>query len=129
MRGSPWLLKSGGEPLVLTAGVLFHPLLATIGKPLDKEELEAKQLVEPESLVLSAMPFAVKPVNGFGLQLRMSDGSTLLVVPTIQEPDAPGDERLPELADWELLSPHGLLSAGPGPRWSFEASGKGPASN
>ena len=35
----------------------------------------------------------------------MSDGSAIFVFPIVQEPDAPEDEGLPELADWELLSP------------------------
>lgn len=120
LRGSPWILKPGSEPLVLTAG------LPAVGTPLDKEGLEAGRYIAVDSLVLSAVPFVAQPVNGYGLQLRMADGATLLVVPSQPEPEAPGDELLPELADWELISPRGLLSAGPGPKWSFEPS-KGPA--
>jgi hypothetical protein len=122
LRGSAWTLKSGSEPLVLTAGILSQPIAPSIGKPLAKEELESKQFIKAESMVLAALPFLVKPVNGYGLQLRMSDASTLFVVPTLEEPDTPNDERLPELADWELLSPHGLLRVGPGLKWSVELS-------
>lgn len=131
LRGSPWILKSGSEALVLTAGVLTSVGLDGLGKPLDKEELESGQFIDPESRVLAATPFVVKSVSGFGLELRMSDGSVLLILPTIPGPDEPEDEGLPELADWELLSPRGLLSAGPGLKWSFEpsalpASGRNP---
>ena len=67
-------------------------------------------------------PFVIEPVGAIGLQLRLSDGSTVAILPTIQEPDEPGDEGLPEIADWDLLSPRGLLNVGPGLDWSFEPS-------
>jgi hypothetical protein len=121
-RASPWVLKAGSEPLVLTTGVLVGGLPAALGNPLPKEELESRQFIEPESRVLAAIPFEVKPGNGFGLQLRMSDGSALLILPSSPEPEEPEDEGLPELSDWELLSPRGLLSAGPGLIWSFKPS-------
>jgi hypothetical protein len=113
--------------VIITAGVLhntpppaFGKPLSKFGNPLSKEELEAGKFIEPESRVLVATPFVVKPVEGFGLQLRMSDGSTLLILPTPPEPDQPGDEELPQLADWELSTPRGLLSAGPNLEWSFQ---------
>jgi hypothetical protein len=119
VRGSTWILKSGSEPLVLTAGAIdLEP--AIFGAPLDKKDLEAKPLIEADSRVLAATPFMAKPVNGFGLQLRTSDGSALLIIPSIPVTDDDKDADLPELADWELLSAHGLLSAGPGTKWSFE---------
>jgi hypothetical protein len=123
MRASPWVLKSGTEPVVVNGGVLHDLSGAALGTPLRKEELESRRLIEPDSPVLTATAFIVKPVNGFGLQIRFSDGSTLLVLPTIPEPDEPEDDGLPELADWELLGPGWLLSAGPGLVWSFEPSG------
>jgi hypothetical protein len=119
LRGSSWVLKLGSEPVVITAGAVFAPSPPSFGKPLGKEELEAGKFVEPESRVLAASPFVVKPANGFGLQLRMSDGSTLLVLPAPSEPEEPEDEGLPQLADWELSTPRGLLSAGPDLEWSF----------
>ena len=106
--------------MVVNAGVLLDSSKAELGVPLLKEELETKKFIEPGSLVLMAAPFIVQPVDGFGLQLRLSDGSLLSVLPIIPEPDEPEDEGLPELADWELVTPHGLLSAGPGRKWSFE---------
>jgi hypothetical protein len=124
MCASPWVLKSGTEPLVVDGGVLHGPSESALGTPLRKEDVETQRFIEPDSRVLTAAPFVVKPVNGFGLELRFSDGSTLLVLPTISEPDEPEDEGLPELADWELLGPSGLLNAGPGLKWSFEPSGR-----
>src|SRR5438128_334047 len=73
---SPWMLKSGTEPVVVNGGVLHDPSEAALGTPLRKEELESQKLIEPDSRVLMATAFIVKPVNGFGLQLRLSDGST-----------------------------------------------------
>jgi hypothetical protein len=123
LRASPWILKSGSEPLVVNGGVLLDASKAELGTPLDKRELESKKIIEPGSLVLTAAPFLVQPVNGFGVQLRLSDGSLLSVLPASPEPDEPEDEGLPELADWELFAPRGLLSAGPGRKWSFEPKG------
>jgi hypothetical protein len=123
LRGSSWVLKCGTEPVVVDGGVLLDPGASALGTPLRKEELESIPLIEPRSRVLSAAPFIVKPIDGLGLQLRFSDGSALSILPTVEEPNEPGDEGLPELADWELLSPSGLLSAGPGREWSFEPSG------
>jgi hypothetical protein len=121
VRGSSWVMKSGPESVVIISfsGEEFNAPPPAFGKPLSKEELEAGQFVEPESRVLAATPFVVKPVEGFGLQLRMSDGSTLLILPTSPEPDEPEDEGLPKLADWELSTPRGLLSAGPNLTWFF----------
>jgi hypothetical protein len=120
LRASPWILKSGSEPLVVNGGALLDSSKAELGTPLDKRELESRKIIEPGSLVLTAAPFFVQPVDGFGLQLRFADGSLLSVVPAMPEPDEPEDEGLPELADWELFTPRGLLSVGPGRRWSLE---------
>lgn len=118
VRGSPWLLKAGTVPAVLSARVNAGDVPSDFGEPVRKEDLEANPLIQPDSRVLTASPFVIKPVGGFGLQIRFSDGSTVHVFPA---PDAadPDDEALPELADWELLSPGGLLSAGPGVVWAF----------
>jgi hypothetical protein len=121
LRGSAWVLKSGVEPLIVAAGIPIPVVSApplTV-EPLTKEALESASFIEPRSRVLSASPFQVKPADMLGLEVRMSDGSTLLTLPTPPEPDGP-DDGLPSLADWELLSPRGLLSAGPGMEWSFK---------
>lgn len=120
LRGSPWILKSGSEPLVLTAGVSWDFVTARFGKSISKEELETKQFIEPESRVLAAVPFVIRPVNGVALQIQLSDGSSLSVLPTLAETEERGEDELPELADWELISPRGLLSVGPGLKWSFQ---------
>ena len=119
LRCSPWLLKFGLEPVILTDVVDLNLSLPSHARPLGKGELEAGTFIEAESRVLVATPFVVKTPQGFGLQLRMTDGSSLLVFPAPQEPDGPEDEGLPALADWELTSPRGLLNAGPGVQWTF----------
>jgi len=120
VRGSAWIIKSGAFPLVLTAGVALERIPPELGHPLSKEVLEAQPFITPGSRVISATPFDIKTVAGFGLQVALSDGSSLVVIPTMQGPEQPGDESLPELADWEVLSPYRILKAGPGLSWSFE---------
>jgi hypothetical protein len=128
VRGSAWIIKSGSESLAVTAGLFPDSLTSDLGKPLSKQDFEKNPVIRAESRVVEANPFPVKPITGFGLQLRFSDGSSLLILPTPPEEDDPEDEELPELADWELLSSRGLLSAWPGLRWSFQPSAeKGPA--
>jgi hypothetical protein len=120
VRGSPWILKPGSEALVVTAGINLDNHPNGFGTPIRKQDLESESLIQPESRVLSATSFVVKPVNGFGLQMRLSDGSTVLILPTVPEAEEPDEASLPELADWELASPNGLVSAGPGLIWSFK---------
>ena len=114
-RGSPWIVKSGSHSLVLTGDLDGHA-----GEPVRKEDLEANALIAPDARVLAATAFVVKPANALGIEVRFSDGSTLRILPTPTEADDPADAALPPLADWELASPAGLLSAGPGPTWSFK---------
>ena len=112
--------------MVVDGGALVDPLATALGTPLRREELEYRTWIEPGSRVLSASPFVVRPADGIGLSLRLSDGSSLSVLPAIPDADESDDQLLPELADWELLSPIGLLRAGPGLKWSFEPKGSGP---
>jgi hypothetical protein len=120
VRASPWILKSGSESLILTAGIDLDNLPNGFGKPIGKEELEATPLIPPESRVLSATSFVVKPVGAYGLQIRFSDGSTLLILPTTSEAESEEENAEVAVADWELSSPRGLMSAGPGLKWFFK---------
>lgn len=125
VRASPWVLKAGNAPMVVAAGIDLDETASGFGRPVRKEDLEGNPPIQPDSRVLSALPFAVKPANGFGLQIRFSDGSAIHILPApsdAEEGGASEDEALPELADWEVISPSGLLSAGPGLIWSFKPS-------
>jgi len=116
--GSHWVFKSGTEPIVICAG--DHGAQPELGPTLTNAELEEKSVVVPGSRVVSATPFVVLPIRGFGLDLRLSDGSSLLVLPTPPDPNPPGEEPLAPLADWELLTPRGLISAWPNLKWTYE---------
>jgi len=104
---------------VLSSGLDLDNFPNEFGKPLSKETLEANPPIQTGTRVLSATPFVVKPVNSFGLEIRVSDGSAILIFPTLPDIEEPEDEGLPELADWELNSPNGLLNAAPGVVWAF----------
>lgn len=118
LRASHWLLKSGSEPMLMVGDP--SGVGNATGDTLRKEQLEANPLIHPGSLVVSVRPYPVLPMDTLGLHLQTSDGSRLVVGSSRESVDEPGDAPLPELADWELLSPAGLLSAGPGPNWSFK---------
>lgn len=129
LRASPWLLKSGAEPAVVTAGIPEEAGPAAFGEQLRKEDLEGGAFIAPESRVLAAVPVALSRLDGFALEVRLSDGSALFALPGrshAENPHGSGDDETPEVADWELLAPRGLLSAWPGPRWTFEPFVEGP---
>lgn len=123
LRASPWLLKSGVQALVVTAGVPAVEVPASFGEQLQKEDLERGGFIAPESRVLAAIPVALPMLDGFALEMRMSDGSALFALPSrsdVADSDLDSAVESPGVADWELLAPHGLLSAWPGLRWTFE---------
>lgn len=122
VRGSPWLIKSGTKPQMISADVNLLQNPTEFGTLISKEALEANPLIQPGSHVAGAIAFVVKPTDGIGLQISFSDGSTLHILPDIlDEIDSFNDNALPELSDWELLTPTGLLSAGPGLVWSYKS--------
>ncbi|MEX0718578.1 MAG: hypothetical protein WD066_18440 [Planctomycetaceae bacterium] len=120
LRASSWILKSGTGALMVSSDESDSSAFA---KTIDNEELETGRFIAPDSPVFEATPFVVAPVEAIALRLRFADGSELEVIPGPPEVDEPGDEALPEIGDWELLSPAGLLTAGPRLRWSFEPAG------
>lgn len=113
LRGSAWLLKSGPWPLAVGAGLVPPEMPTSFGQKVKAEDLKPGVFVEEGARVVGATPFLFRPAGGFGLQLFLSDGSQLTVIPT-------PDEGEGELTDWELISPHGVLRIGPGPKWGYE---------
>lgn len=112
-RGSAWLVKSGVRPVLAADG--FVPLgMSMPGRPLTHQDIASGGLVSEGATVVLASPFFV-PEFAYGLQIRFSDGSALVLLPTEQE-DGDG----PPVADWELVMPQGTLRVGPGRRWDLE---------
>jgi hypothetical protein len=119
VRGSAWLLKSGTSPLAAWNGSFPEDFPEPTGERLRTKSLEGGALVTTDARVVATGLFALAKAGGHGLEVRLSDDSRLVVFPTPAEPDQPGDTDLPELADWELLSPGGLLKVGPGHKWEY----------
>lgn len=116
LRGSAWLLKSGPQPSVYAAGVEIDGIPPDTGRPVTREEIEAGAFVEFGTRVAAAVPFRFRTVPGYGLELALTDGTTLIVFPVAGDP-APD---LPPVADWELTTPRGVVSVGPGAEWKFD---------
>ena len=126
-RGSTWKIDAGSSPLVYTAGSDSGSATDESGlRNVPKEEFESTSPIRVGSRAVSATAFAVVPADGFALQLTLSDGSSFFILLDRSDSDTSDAESdcLPEIADWELASPRGLLSAWPGPRWTFEPSRK-----
>jgi hypothetical protein len=116
LRGSIWTLVSVEEKFLAFSGPPAEVSPAHM-KPLELRELEKSSPVKPGSQVVWATPY-VDECGGYGLSLGFSDQSRLLIRPSPADSDA-GDD-LPEIADWELFTPHQrFLRVGPGAQWAY----------
>jgi hypothetical protein len=124
-RGSHWIIKSGKTSTLLVDGFPTDKDVASRERRLtseQKQRIETNPHIEPGSRLLEAIPFTFWSNRSIAVQLGFSDSSSLFVFPTAEEGVEENDETeaLPEIADWELILPDGLLNVGPGPVWSFE---------
>jgi len=121
VRASAWVLKPGTKSAIASWPRVTD--LSSLGAVrLGSEQLEAASLIPEHARIVAALAFADEADGGFGLSLRFSDGSSFVVLPDAESAETHGEE-LPKIGDWELLSPGGLLTAGPGLRWKFEPRG------
>jgi hypothetical protein len=119
LRASSWIAKSTVGKVLFSLSESTHPA-AVFGDEMTNAELEAQPLIQPGSLLLSALPFLIREPESIGLQLHWSDGSTIFIQPNNEvEFSPPQPEDLPAIADWEVTMPAGHLSVGPGPHWEY----------
>lgn len=125
LRGSLWQVES--QP----AGILAFSVADTRGpKPsrrLNLDDLLADRLVKPGTPVERAAAYPSEDSGGYVLFIGFADGSRLAVRPEKASTEEPSDadDPLPEIADWELLTPYGrYLRVGPGAEWSYLPSGR-----
>lgn len=127
LRGSAWAIKSGQVPTVVSGG-LADDISKTLGEPLRPANVEAETTIAPGARVTAVIPFRVErpPVHGVGVKVDLSDGSSIVAIPTPDEPpeSPPEGTTLYEIADWELHTPQGTLQVGPGLKWHFALSDK-----
>ena len=118
-RGSAWLVKRG--PHLASCGV------EAVGTP-NRVGSDPQIPITPAAVVVAADSFACQSpsATGFGIVLKLSDGSTAVVIPTASRPpeQPPAGVNLPELADWELVTPVGRLTVGPGRKWHWAEPGE-----
>jgi len=127
-RGSGWLLKSGIGNIAFD-GVQDHlnpAILNSQLKLIDEKDIETGNFLTPGVLVYEPFICTVKQVDGIGLRLDMTDGSSVLIVPAPDEPLEANSPELPEIADWELETPLGTLRVGPGQQWGWVESNQSP---
>src|SRR5206468_1639680 len=114
MRDSPWTLTTQN-------GIVTEAREEAEDAPGENEMsgvgFESLELIAPAARVVSAIPFAIQTSHQIGLELRLSDGSKLTVVP---KPATEADDA--RLADWELITPLGTLEVGKttAARWTFQ---------
>lgn len=116
IRGSAWLLRSGVKPVIIGCGV--YPMTAPDKvKPFNVTALESGALIGQGATITKAVPLFAEPINSVGLTIELSDGSSIMVLPT---PPSNSSDDLPEPADWELLTPDKVYRVGPGLTYSVE---------
>jgi hypothetical protein len=122
-RGSAWLLKPGARPIVVTEGLadfIDPAVLASEAKPITHREVEAGDFLTAGAMAVAVRLYAVHQVEGIGVRVGLSDGSAVVVIPTPDEQPPEGSPPGPELADWELQTPHGTAKVGPGRKWVLD---------
>jgi len=123
LRGSAWVIKGGRIPSIANGGFHADPQ-PELADGVGQGNNEREPPITPGARVTAAIPFSVEreAVKGFGLRIDLADGSSAIVLPTPEELDeepVPVGTTLPEIADWELRTPHGILVVGPGLKWEF----------
>jgi hypothetical protein len=132
LRASNWSFVTGSQLALSLAdpstepGLPFGPSLAPDSfhpQQVELADLEKKPPIAPGVRIESAKPFLVDFFSGIGLFLVFEDQSRLTVRPSV-DPSPGNKEDSPEIADWELFTPHGrYLRVGPGSRWAYLPSG------
>lgn len=117
-RASVWFIKPGTVPVIMSNGLVSTNDTDSVGKSFDIAELEDSRYVAEHARIIAVDCYPVKPFEGIGLSLKLSDGTQFQIIPI--PPDRENDEHGPPVADWQLLTPRGFLQAGPGSIWSFE---------
>lgn len=120
-RGSAWLLKSGTR---VTTGGLEAELDAVMTRT-DVSDVTRDNPIQPGAVITAVKPFPVdRPgVKGIGLRIALSDGTTLVILPTPPEPatdTVSPDVPVYEVADWEIDTPKWRMTVGPGLKWTRE---------
>ena len=118
-RGSAWLMKSGTR--IATNGLMTD--LDNDAIPVDKMDFVTNPPISVGAVVTGIKPFSVlRPgIDGIGLRVDVSDGSTIVVIPTPEESTEvlPPEVQFHELSDWEVITPSGRIEVGPGRKWSW----------
>jgi hypothetical protein len=120
-RGSGWLIKSSiGRIAFEGVREQVNPaILAAGGTPISPQDIKLDDFLSTDSFVMDIYTCFVKQVNGIGFRVDMSDNSSVLVIPTADEPLPENSPDLPELSDWELETPYGMVRVGPGLKWKY----------
>jgi hypothetical protein len=122
LRGSAWLMKSGITDSLLTGG-MDSEFIRALGEPVRRATAVTECPISTGAVSTAMRPFLYTrpPVDGIGLRVDMSDGSSIVAIPTSDEPDplvdAPADAKVFGLADWELRTTRFTLEVGPGRKW------------
>jgi hypothetical protein len=122
LRGSFWVVKAGDAVFAATTA---DEIVKLLGEPSRRGDVINEVSISVGARVTAVIPFPVDraAVQGIGVKVDLSDGSSVVVIPTPDEPVEPIPEgtTVYETADWELHTPRGTLQVGPGRKWHFAA--------
>ncbi|MFO0825822.1 MAG: hypothetical protein U0792_22330 [Gemmataceae bacterium] len=121
VRGSFWVVKAGDA---VFGGGTQDEIVKSLGEPTRRADVVSESSIALGARVTAVIPFPVDraAVKGIGVKVDLSDGSSVIVIPTPDEPPELVPEGITyyETADWELHTPRGALQVGPGRKWHFE---------
>lgn len=118
-RASQWFLRVA-EPPSIIVGAPDNSATAGNIAPISKQPIKTGKFVKQGARIVMADPILCSAAHGscsgFALAILLSDGSSLLVRPDIDEPMNESDD----IADWEVFTPYErCVQVGPGLRWAY----------
>ncbi|VTU00339.1 Uncharacterized protein OS=Cyanothece sp. (strain PCC 7425 / ATCC 29141) GN=Cyan7425_3221 PE=4 SV=1 [Gemmataceae bacterium] len=126
LRGSFWVVKAGDAVFAATTA---DEVVKSLGEPSRRGDVVTEASITVGARVTAVIPFPVDraAVQGIGVKVDLSDGSSVVVIPTPDEPpeSLPEGTTVDETADWELHTPRGALQIGPGRKWHFDPRPRG----
>jgi hypothetical protein len=125
-RASSWVVTSASHHQLATKDeIRIDQPDARAARQVDIKTIETGAFITPGCIVTSAG--TDRSAHGFSLQLRFSDGSIIVILPTPEPDESVPDSEADsddvsgmEISDWEILTPYErILRVGPGLRWSY----------
>ncbi len=124
-RGSAWVLSTPSPHARVFASNPLSGAATPCGRSAETSLMEAESVRLRGALIVRAEATSIEQpppppsAVGFVLRLHLSEGSSFVVLPAVDDEDD-GEDLGEPVADWEVVTPHGkFLRVGPGLQWAY----------